>query len=129
LPDALEAVVLDGLTGSGWLPPVAAQAPSKAEAAATENERRDRRGDDGFNEVLLRQRMGCGAPHHKAKLRSSAKRFGSPSGLPSGLQSVPPRALRSTPRACASGPGRYNSPLRILIRSRTLLTRLRLAFE
>jgi hypothetical protein len=43
------AVLGVGVTFSG-LPPVDAQADRTAEAAAIENVRRDKRGDDGFNE-------------------------------------------------------------------------------
>jgi hypothetical protein len=50
--------VFDGLTGSGWLPPDAAQALRNADAAAIEKLRRDRRGDEGFNKFLLLRRAG-----------------------------------------------------------------------
>src|ERR1700751_6032334 len=47
----LPAVLSAGLTGSGdLLPPGIAQALSRADAAATEKVRRERRGEDGFNE-------------------------------------------------------------------------------
>ncbi|CAG9235547.1 conserved hypothetical protein [Paraburkholderia sabiae] len=63
------AVLGVGATFSG-LPPVDAQADRTAEAAAIENVRRDKRGDDGFNEF-----SGDGADvHAKASCRVSCER-------------------------------------------------------
>jgi hypothetical protein len=65
----VDAVLGVGATFSGLLP-VDAQADRTAEAAAIENVRRDKRGDDGFNEFSSDgadvQAKGRAAGHAKA---------------------------------------------------------------
>ncbi|BDC38004.1 hypothetical protein PTKU15_13010 [Paraburkholderia terrae] len=80
----MDAVLGVGVTVSGLLP-VDAQAERTAEAAAIENVRRDKRGDDGFNEfssdgVDVHAKVSCRVSCKSDRWRRSSRAARSLSG-------------------------------------------------